>query len=70
MLHSKDDPVVSVKCVPKGKCYANPNIITAITERGAHVCYFIGHQANKRWYTHAATEFLENALELLEDKER
>ena len=67
VLHSADDPIVPVDCVPMDECLANPNIITAVTRRGSHVCYFM-HQGTRRWYTRACSEFLQNALELLNDE--
>jgi abhydrolase domain-containing protein 1/3 len=65
VLHSRDDPIIPLDCVPIEECYANKNIITAITRRGAHVCFFMGNKGERRWYTHASAEFLLNALELL-----
>jgi predicted alpha/beta-fold hydrolase len=65
VLHSRDDPIIPFDCVPIEECYANKNIITAITRRGAHVCFFMGNKGERRWYTHASAEFLLNALELL-----
>ena len=65
VMHSKDDPVVPVDCVPIDECQANPNIITALTRRGSHVCYFM-HAGTRRWYTHACSEFLQNSLLLLD----
>ena len=67
VLHSKDDPIIPIDCVPKQECYHNPNIITAITRRGAHVCFFMGTDGKRRWYTHASAEFLENALDVLNE---
>ena len=58
VLHSSDDPIVPVDCVPLDECQANPNIITALTKRGGHVCYFMGSDGKKRWYTYAAADFL------------
>ena len=66
VLHSADDPIVPVDCVPMDERLANPNIITAVTRRGSHVCYFM-HQGTRRWYTRACSEFLQNALELLNE---
>ena len=42
VLHSKDDPIVPIDCLPIDECEANRNIITAVTDRGGHVCYFMG----------------------------
>lgn len=69
VLHSKDDPIIPIDCVPKQECYLNPNIITAITRRGAHVCFFMGADGKRRWYTHASAEFLENVLAVLNEQE-
>ena len=66
VLHSEDDPIVPVDCVPLDECQANEKIITAITRRGSHVCYFM-HTGKRRWYTHACSEFLFNALETLSE---
>lgn len=63
VLHSKDDPVVPVDVVPIDECKANPNIITVLTRRGSHVCYFM-RTGERRWYTHACSEFLQNCLHL------
>ena len=64
VIHSKDDPVVPVDCVPIGECLANENVICALTRRGSHVCYF-NFDGKSRWYTHATSEFLQNTLQLL-----
>mmetsp|Transcript_33693 Transcript_33693/g.41537 ORF Transcript_33693/g.41537 Transcript_33693/m.41537 type:complete len:141 (-) Transcript_33693:97-519(-) len=64
VLHSEDDPIIPVDCVPLDECQANDSIITALTRRGSHVCYFM-HNGRRRWYTHACSEFLFNALEKL-----
>ena len=67
VIHSKDDPVVPVDCVPIEECLDNENVITAITRRGSHVCYFMG-DGKHRWFTHASSEFLSNTLDLLDQK--
>ena len=64
VLHSKDDPVVPVDCVPIPECRANENVICALTRRGSHVCYF-NFDGKSRWYTQATSEFLQNSLQML-----
>lgn len=66
VLHSEDDPIVPVDCVPMDKCLANSNIITALTRRGSHVCYFM-QGGQRRWYTHSCSEFLQNSLLILDE---
>jgi uncharacterized protein len=67
VLHSRDDPIIPLDCVPIDECEANKNIITGITRRGAHCCYFMDADGKRRWYTHASAEFLTNALDMLEE---
>lgn len=69
VLHSQDDPIVPVDCVPVDECLANPKIITALTKRGGHVCYFMGSDGAKRWYTYACAEFLDSVLKQLETQD-
>lgn len=64
VLHSEDDPIVPVDCVPLDECMHNDKIVTALTRRGSHVCYFMG-TGERRWYTHACSEYLQNSLALL-----
>ena len=42
VIHSKDDPVIPIDCLPLGECIANNNIVVGISKRGAHCCYFEG----------------------------
>ena len=42
VIHSKDDPIVPIECLPVTECLANPKIIVRIVEKGGHVCYFQG----------------------------
>lgn len=42
VLHAKDDPIVTVKDIPKEEISKNNNIILAETSRGAHICWFTG----------------------------
>lgn len=65
VLHSADDPIVPVDCVPVEECLANKNIICAFTKRGGHVCYFMGTDGKERWYTHATAEYLTNCLKIV-----
>lgn len=69
VLHSSDDPIVPVDCVPVDECLANPNIITALTKRGGHVCYFMGSDGKKRWYTYAAADFLNQTIRLIKEQQ-
>ena len=70
VLHSKDDPIVSVDCVPIDECLANPNIIIALTRRGGHVCYFSEVDGGKRWYAQASSEFLKTTLDKMQKEQR
>jgi uncharacterized protein len=65
VLHSKDDPIVSYECLPLEECLSNEHVITAVTRKGGHCCYFYDSDGSKRWYTHASSEFLTNALDLM-----
>jgi predicted alpha/beta-fold hydrolase len=40
VIHSKDDPIVPIDCLPMDECLANENIIVGIVRSGGHVCYF------------------------------
>jgi uncharacterized protein len=42
VIHSRDDPIVSIHCLPVRECTENPNMIVGIVEKGGHVCYFYG----------------------------
>lgn len=42
VLNSKDDPIAVNRCVPVDSLKQNPNIITAETARGSHLCWFTG----------------------------
>ena len=42
ILHSRDDPIVVAKDIPKEDIAENDNIILAETTRGAHICWFTG----------------------------
>ena len=45
VIHSRDDPIVPIDCLPVRECTENPNMIVGIVEKGGHVCYFQGVQA-------------------------
>lgn len=40
VIHSKDDPVIPITCLPVSECLANQNFIVGIVKKGGHVCYF------------------------------
>lgn len=40
LLHSKDDPITTIKCVPVNELMQNNNIIYVETKTGGHVCWF------------------------------
>jgi predicted alpha/beta-fold hydrolase len=40
VIHSRDDPIIPIECLPVDECVANNNIILGIVNRGGHVCYF------------------------------
>lgn len=40
LLHSKDDPITTIKCVPFKEIMKNQNIIYIETENGGHICWF------------------------------
>jgi len=63
IVHSKDDPVVRVKCLPLKECMANPNIIVSLLKSGGHVCYFSGVTSIKRWYPKITADFFESIIE-------
>jgi predicted alpha/beta-fold hydrolase len=42
VIHSKDDPIVPINCLPVDVCVKNPRFIVGIVEKGGHVCYFQG----------------------------
>jgi uncharacterized protein len=42
VIHSRDDPIVPIDCLPVRECTENPNMIVGIVEKGGHVCYFQG----------------------------
>lgn len=40
VIHSKDDPIIPIECLPVDECLANENMIVGIVHTGGHVCYF------------------------------
>ena len=40
LLHAKDDPITTIKCVPVNALMHNKNIIYVETKNGGHVCWF------------------------------
>lgn len=42
VVHSRDDPIIPIDCLPMSECLANKNIIVGIADKGGHVCYFTG----------------------------
>ena len=62
VIHSKDDPIVPLECVPIDKCQANPHLITAIVPHGGHVCYFEGAKGDSRWYPRVCAEYFKRII--------
>jgi predicted alpha/beta-fold hydrolase len=60
-LSSKDDPIVSIECVPVDKIVKNPNIILALTHIGGHVAFYSGI-VPKRSYADLCLEYLDSVL--------
>lgn len=40
VIHSRDDPIIPVDCLPIDECLANDKIIVGVVNKGGHVCYF------------------------------
>ena len=70
VIHSRDDPIVSVECLPVDECIANKNIIVGISSKGGHVCYFQGFTGQKRWYPLISSEYLEAVIQYKEEQRR
>ena len=62
VVHSEDDPIIPIDCLPIEECKANKNIITAVTRRGGHVCYFHGQNCDERWYPKVTVEYLDSVI--------
>jgi predicted alpha/beta-fold hydrolase len=67
-MHSKDDPIVPIDCLPATECIANKNIIVGVVDKGGHVCYFQGMDGSKRWYPLVCSEYLDTVINLNVDK--
>ncbi len=70
MVHSRDDPIIPVDCLPITECLANPKIIVGIVEKGGHVCYFQGKGAQERWYPLVSSEYLDAIVEIKSEELR
>lgn len=70
IIHSQDDPIVSVDCLPVKECLANPNLIVGLVKKGGHVCFFQGLTGQKRWYPLVSSEYLDSVIELREESLR
>ena len=68
VIHSKDDPIVPVECLPIDECTANKNIIVGIVRNGGHCCYFTGVGGRVRWYPLVTGEYLDSIVEINELK--
>ncbi|CDW76738.1 esterase lipase thioesterase family protein [Stylonychia lemnae] len=64
VIHSKDDPIIPIECLPLEDCIANEKLIMGIVRKGGHVCYFQGFKGQKRWYPQVSSEYLEAVLSL------
>lgn len=67
MIHSRDDPIIPIDCVPISECVANENMIVGIVNKGGHVCYFQGKKAEQRWYPLVSSEYLDAVLQIKEE---
>ena len=68
VIHSRDDPIVPIECLPVTECQANPRFIVGIVEKGGHVCYFQGVKGQKRWYPLASSEYLDAVIQMKEEE--
>jgi predicted alpha/beta-fold hydrolase len=64
IIHSKDDPIIPIDCLPLNDCISNDKFIVGIVKKGGHVCYFQGIKGQKRWYPLVSSEYLDAVLEL------
>jgi predicted alpha/beta-fold hydrolase len=67
VVHSKDDPIVPIDCLPLSECHANEKFIVGIVERGGHLCYFYGVDGQKRWYPLVSSEYLDAVIQVREE---
>ena len=70
VIHSKDDPIIPIDCLPLNECIANEKIIVGIVKKGGHVCYFQGVKGQKRWYPYVSAEYLDAVIELNQIKKQ
>ena len=70
VIHSRDDPIVPIDCLPIDECIANKNIIVGIVRKGGHVCYFQGLHGQIRWYPLVSGEYLDAVINIRENKKR
>lgn len=47
LLHSKDDPITTIHCVPLNELMHNKNIIYVETKNGGHVCWFYNNKPER-----------------------
>ena len=64
VIHSRDDPIIPIDCLPMSECMANPNIIVGVVNKGGHVCYFQGKDGQERWYPLVSSEYLDAVIEI------
>ncbi len=64
IIHSKDDPIIPLKCLPLEECISNEKFIVGIVKKGGHVGYFQGVTGQKRWYPYVSAEYLDAVFEL------
>ena len=70
VIHSKDDPIIPIECLPVDECLANENIIVGIVRKGAHICYFTGVSGKVRWYPLVTGEYCDVIIEMNEEKKK
>ena len=59
IIHAKDDRIAQIKRIPKDKLKSNKHIITAITRKGGHSCYWSDDEMETKWYPKVAIEFFD-----------
>ena len=47
LLHARDDPITTIKCVPVEELKQNKHIVYAETKYGGHVCWFFGSKPKR-----------------------
>ncbi|CAD8115992.1 unnamed protein product [Paramecium sonneborni] len=63
IMHAKDDPIVPQFLVPYDQIKQNPNIIVALTNKGAHVEWFTGFKP-QRWIMNPILKYFEEIQSL------